>query len=93
MALGVGGCPVAGGKMHPEAQGFVQFLLTPEIQAILATDAGFGPVNKKVTLPVDKQAGIPYGPEQVSKLRVVDWDTANANREAWNRRWTREIER
>lgn len=93
MALGVGGCPVAGGKQHPEAQTLVQFLLSPEMQAILATDAGFGPVNKKVSLPADKQAGIPYGPDQVAKLKVVDWDTANANRDAWNRRWTREIER
>jgi putative spermidine/putrescine transport system substrate-binding protein len=26
-------------------------------------------------------------------LIVVDWDTINNNREAWNKRWTREIER
>lgn len=93
MALGVGACPVAGGKGHPEAQALLQHLLSPEMQTLLATDAGFGPVNKKVSLPADKQVGIPYGPEQVAKLRVVDWDTVNANREAWNRRWTREVER
>ncbi len=92
VALGVAACPVADGGNKPEAQSFVQFLLTPEIQAVLAAGAGLGPVNKTVTLPGDQQAGIPYGPAQVDKLRKVDWDTVNAHREEWNRRWTREIE-
>ena len=93
VALGIGACPVAGGKAHPEAQALLQFMLAPDMQTIFASDAGAGPVNKKVTLPPEKQVGIPYGTEQMGKLRVVDWDTVNANREAWNRRWTREIER
>ena len=92
VALGVAACPVAGGGNKPEAQSFVQFLLTPEIQAILAAGAGLGPVNKTVSLPADQQAGIPYGPAQVDQLRKIDWDTVNAHREEWNRRWTREIE-
>ena len=29
----------------------------------------------------------------VGKLLTTDWDTVNANRTAWNNRWTREIER
>jgi putative spermidine/putrescine transport system substrate-binding protein len=92
VALGVAACPVAGGGNKPEAQSFVQFLLTPEMQAILAAGAGLGPVNKTVTLPAAEQAGIPYGPAQVDKLRKIDWDTVNAHREEWNKRWTREIE-
>jgi len=24
---------------------------------------------------------------------VIDWDTVNQNRDDWNKRWTREIER
>ena len=51
-------------------------------------------VNKRMpTLPADKQAGIPYGVEQIGALKVIDWDTANEKREEWNKRWTREIER
>ncbi len=92
VALGVAACPVAGAGDKPEAQEFVQFLLTPEMQAVLAQGAGLGPVNKTVTLPPDQQAGIPYGPAQVDKLQKIDWDTVNAHREEWNRRWTREIE-
>lgn len=93
VALGVAACPVAGGKDKPEAQLFVQHLLSPEMQVALASGAGLGPVNKKAILPPDKQAGIPYGLEQISKLTVIDWDTANEKREEWNKRWTREIER
>ena len=92
IALGVAACPVAGGQDKPEAQSFVQFLLTREIQPVLALGAGLGPVNKTVTLPPDQQAGIPYGPAQVDQLIKIDWDTVNQHREEWNRRWTREIE-
>jgi putative spermidine/putrescine transport system substrate-binding protein len=92
IALGVASCAVAGGKGKPEAQKFVQFLLTPEMQTVLAEGAGLGPVNKTVKLPADKQEGIPYGPAQMDKLLKIDWDTVNAHREEWNKRWTREIE-
>jgi putative spermidine/putrescine transport system substrate-binding protein len=92
VALGVAACAVAGGGNKPEAQEFVQFLLTPEMQTVLAEGAGLGPVNKNVTLPPDKQAGIPYGPAQMDKLLKIDWDTVNEHREEWNKRWTREIE-
>jgi len=93
IALGVAGCAVAGGKDKPEAQEFLQYLLSPEMQIVMATGFGLGPVNKKATLPPDKQAGIPYGLDQIGKLLVIDWDTVNQNREEWNKRWVREIER
>jgi putative spermidine/putrescine transport system substrate-binding protein len=93
IALGVAACPVAGAADKPEAQSFIQYLLSPEAQAVLASGAGLGPVNKTVELPPEKRAGIPYGPEQMNKLQVIDWDTVNQHREEWNKRWTREIER
>jgi putative spermidine/putrescine transport system substrate-binding protein len=93
IALGVAACPVAGGQDKPEAQSFLQFLLTPEMQVVLASSAGLGPVNKKAVLPPEKQAGIPYGVDQIGTLQAIDWDTANEKREEWNKRWTREIER
>ena len=63
------------------------------MQTVLAEGAGLGPVNKSVALPPAKREGIPYGPEQMGKLQVIDWDTVNEKREEWNKRWTREIER
>lgn len=93
VVLGSAACQIPGSKNAAEAQAFIQHMLAVEAQTSLAVSAGFGPVNKTVELPADKQVGIPYGPEQVSKLLVVDWATINANREVWNKRWTREIER
>jgi putative spermidine/putrescine transport system substrate-binding protein len=93
IALGVAACPIAGGATKPEAQTFLQFLVSPEMQIVLAEGAGLGPVNKSAELPQAKREGIPYGPEQMGKLQVIDWDTANEKREEWNKRWTREIER
>ena len=93
IVLASAACQIAGSKQAAEAQQFIQHMLTPEVQTAMAVSAGFGPVNKTVKLAPEQQAGIPYGPEQMNKLLVVDWDTINANREAWNKRWTREIER
>ncbi|WP_431856079.1 ABC transporter substrate-binding protein [Azospirillum sp.] len=93
VVLASAACPIAGTAKAAEAQAFVQHMLAPEVQTALATGAGFGPVNKTVKLAPEQQVGLPYGPEQMGKLLVVDWDTINANREAWNKRWTREIER
>ena len=85
-------CPVAKPKTSPLAQEFVRYLLTPEIQMKLAVDGGFGPVNKKTVIKDDANVPMPIG-KRAADLIVVDWDTINANREAWNKRWTREIER
>jgi len=93
IAISVGICPVAGGSDKPEAQTFIQYILSPDVQATLATGAGFGPVNKKTVLTPAQQVGLPYGAEQIAQLKTIDWDVANANREAWNKRWVREIER
>ena len=46
---------------------FVQFLLSPEIQVVLAKGAGAGPANSKVDLKPDERIGLPYG-EDVKKL-------------------------
>ena len=92
IALGLAACPVAGAKNAKEAQDFVQFLVSPEVQFAFATKAGNGPVNKTVVLSPEQQKGLPYG-ESAQALKPVDWDVVNAKREEWNKRWTREVER
>jgi putative spermidine/putrescine transport system substrate-binding protein len=92
IALGISECVTDKPNASPLAQQFVQFLLQPDIQAVLAKGSGAGPVNRATKLPPDLQKGLPYG-DAVGKLLTVDWDTVNANRTAWNNRWTREIER
>jgi len=85
-------CPVAKPKPNPLAQAFISYLVSPEVQTILATRYGYGPVNKKADAKDDPNVPLPMG-ERADKLIVIDWDTVNQNRDEWNKRWTREIER
>ncbi len=92
VALAFGACPVVGSKNEKEAQDFIQFLLTPDVQVSLAKGVGFSPVNKAVKLSAEDSRGVAVG-EQLEKLLVVDWVTINQNRAEWNKRWIREVER
>lgn len=85
-------CPIAKPKANPLAQDFIQYLLTPEIQSVMGTSYGYGPVNKKATVKDDANVPLPLG-KRAADLIVVDWDVINDNRTAWDKRWTREIER
>ena len=91
-ALGVAACPVAGSKNDKEAQAFVQYMLSPPVQAALAAGAGNGPANTAVKLPPEIAKTVIYG-DAVKALKAVDWDVVNAKREEWTKRWNREVER
>jgi putative spermidine/putrescine transport system substrate-binding protein len=91
-ALLIAACVVNGAPHEAAAQQFLDYLLSPDVQKIIAT-AGNGPVNKKVQLAPDLAARLPYGPEEVSKLVAFDWSKINPKRDDWSKRWNREIER
>ncbi|SAH83882.1 extracellular substrate-binding protein [Bordetella ansorpii] len=85
-------CPIAKDKPNPAAQAFINYLMTPEVQTKLGSSYGYGPVNKKAQAKDNPNVPMPIG-ERAAKLIVLDWDTVNQNRDDWNKRWTREIER
>ena len=93
VVIEVGICPVAGGKESPLAQAFIAHLLSPEMQVAMSKVSGLAPVNKKAVLPPENQLGMPYGPDQVAQLKTIDWVAINRQRDDWNKRWVREIER
>lgn len=93
MALGLAACPVAGSKMPEKAQALVQYLLSPQVQYLLANDQALGPANKSVKLPPPVAAKVPYGPEQVGKLVQTNWTVVNEKRAEWTNRWNRTLER
>ena len=93
VALMIAGCPVVGSNVPDEAQAFLDYLLQPDIQVKMADAMGAGPVNKKAKLSPRLAKVLPYGPDQISKLVKVDWDTINRNREEWTQRWSRQVER
>lgn len=93
VALQVAACALAENAQPKLSQEFIQYLLSPEVQAMQAQAIGLGPVNKTVKLTPEVAARVPYGPEQVSKLTAMDWTTINQHRTEWTERWNRSVER
>jgi putative spermidine/putrescine transport system substrate-binding protein len=85
-------CPVAKTNVSPLASEFVKALLEPALQLVLLKEYGYGPVSKKVVVPPELGKMAPVG-ERAAKLINPDWDTINAQREDWTKRWNREVER
>jgi putative spermidine/putrescine transport system substrate-binding protein len=83
-------CPVARKTVSPKAHAFVQMMLSPETQGILADEAGFAPVHKDAKV---KNVGMMPVGALAGKLVSADWDSINPVRDEWNKRWVREIER
>ncbi|WP_449411293.1 ABC transporter substrate-binding protein [Methylobacterium komagatae] len=83
-------CTVAKKALSPKAEAFMMMMLSPEVQAILADAGGFAPVNKDTV--VQRPGMMPVG-DKADKLVAADWHVINPVRDAWNKRWTREIER
>lgn len=86
------GCVVAGGPHQALAQKFLEYLVSPNVQAVLADKAGFGPVNPGAKLPPNVQKRVVYGPEQVKALVQPDYTIINQQRAEWTKRWNREVE-
>lgn len=84
--------PIAKPDASPLAQEFVRALLQPELQTVLAREYGYGPVHRGAVVDPAVMRIAPVG-ERAAKLINLDWDVMNANRDAWTRRWNREIER
>lgn len=85
-------CPVKGAPLPQQAQAFIQYLLSPKVQAIFTMATGLGPVNKETKLDPAQVANVVYGPENVKKLIQTNISVINANRAAWTSRWDREVE-
>jgi putative spermidine/putrescine transport system substrate-binding protein len=93
VALMVAACPVVDSDVPELSQKFIQFVLSPEIQVLLAEAQGWGPTNKTTELPKELGDKLPYGPEKIDKLIAIDWDVVNENRAEWTNRWNRTVER
>jgi putative spermidine/putrescine transport system substrate-binding protein len=93
VALLSAACVVAENSQPQLSQQLVQYLLSPEVQALQAQALGFGPVNKTVKLPPEVAGHVPYGPDQIAKLKAIDWTTVNQHRAEWTVRWNRTVER
>ena len=92
VAIMVATCPVVDSDVPELSQSLVNYLVSPEVQAILATELSFGPVHKETKVSDEVAAQVPFGPEQVGKMDAIDYSIVNPAREAWTKRWNRTVE-
>jgi putative spermidine/putrescine transport system substrate-binding protein len=85
-------CPVDKPNASPLASEFIKAMLEPKIQTIFATEYGYGVVSKKVPIDPKVMRMAPVG-ERAKLVINPDWDTINAHRQDWTKRWNREVER
>ncbi len=86
-------CVVEGAPQAALGQAFLQYVLSPEVQAQLADKQGWGPVNRTTKIPPEVASKVVFGPERVDKLVSVNYNVINAKRAEWTTRWNRTIER
>jgi len=91
-ALVLGACPVVQNSAPEASQAFLQYLVTPEVQAKLAIE-GYGPTNRLTKLDDKLAADVPYGEKRVASLITINWNEINPKRAEWTNRWNRTIER
>ena len=76
------------GAAEPElAHMFLNFVLSPEIQQILAERGVDAPVNTGVVLTAEQAAPWTYGAEMIAGLQRIDYAPMNATLDAWINRW------
>ncbi|WP_435103539.1 ABC transporter substrate-binding protein [Arhodomonas sp. AD133] len=92
VALMVGACPVSESNVPELSRAFIEHLLSPEIQQVLAERQGWGPTNRTAELPPALADSLPYG-EKIDQLVTVDWNVINEHRLEWTNRWNRRVER
>ena len=78
---------------HPKAaQMLVNFLISPEIQLIIANGMVAAPINKKVVISDKLKAQTPSTEAEVKKLIRIDRAEMNKQLDNWAELWNREIE-
>lgn len=92
VVMGLSMCPVKHDAPNALAQKFVQFSLSPEIQALYAEEEGVAPVNRQTRLSPAVASRVP-GPTAVANMRKVDWNVVNDRRATWTQEWNRDVER
>jgi putative spermidine/putrescine transport system substrate-binding protein len=91
-AVLVSACPIARPDALPAAQTFIEYLLSPDVQLLMAEKLAHAPVNRRVELPASVSKTMPVG-DNAGRVVTVDWATINEKRAEWDKRWTHEIER
>lgn len=82
---------LAGGAHKEAAYKYIDFMLSAEVQLLLAREFFTVPTNRNVQVQDDLKAAIPVSGDGISKIVKFDWDFVAKNREAMLDRWSKEI--
>ena len=69
------------------AHEFINFVLDPELQKVLAENGVDAPAVESVVLSPEAAAGWTYGAEQVNSLKRIDYAAMNAAKPGWIEKW------
>ncbi len=89
----VAACVTEGAPQPKLGQQFMQHIVSPEVQTLLAGGVGWGPVNKNTKIAPDVAKKVVYGPQQVASLVAPNYAVINAKRAEWTQRWNRAVEK
>jgi putative spermidine/putrescine transport system substrate-binding protein len=70
---------------------YIDFMLSPEVQLLLAREFFTAPTNRLVTVPDDLKAAIPVSGDNISNIVKFDWDFVAKNREVMLDTWAKKI--
>ena len=70
---------------------YIDAMLSPDIQLMLAREFYVAPVNRTVVVPDDLRAAIPVSGAEMDKILRFDWQFVAANSEAISRKWSEAI--
>lgn len=89
----VAACVTEGAPQARLGQQFLQHIVSPDVQALMAQVLAWGPVNKKAQIAPDVAKKVVFGPQQVASLVAPDYNVINAKRAEWTQRWNRAVEK
>jgi putative spermidine/putrescine transport system substrate-binding protein len=79
-----------GDAQQAAAEKFVDYMLQPKYQTIMASIAGTVPSNPKAEVPEKLKTIVPKLP--IPDVYSVDWDTVNAQYSMWEDRWAQDVQ-
>ncbi|MCG8545309.1 MAG: extracellular solute-binding protein [Alphaproteobacteria bacterium] len=88
----MGASVVKGTKSADTGFRLVDYLLSKDVQELLADKLSIGPTVKNADLPKEVGDRVIYGPEEVGKLMDIDWLTVAKHKAEWIDRWNREVQ-
>ena len=80
---------LANGPDKELAYRYANFLLSPEVQALLMREFFVSPTNQKVVVPADLRQDVPVSGPEMAKILTWDWDFVNANQTRLGETWAK----